>query len=1069
MPISPAVREERTRRSAEERARREVEEAAPPADTPEAVKAQERFVQERLTPTEPDLPGGQTAMVDGQRRYVRGSTMYEKGFRTEKEYQQAQTRGATLGTHEGKDIPEDTLVITTKKGRPYARYTQKQIEGKIDPEFLRPYIEQGRYKIPAKDYRGNRILLSAEDAKALSQATGKDQFEVAKRLRLVPKGSKYVQGEEGKWGYMLKSGKRVRESKLPKTPSSQKKVTRARLISPVLRKAAKRQEPKLKPDTAMARRMAAEGMQWQQFKTIQDYNRFVTGLNKKSKSLEQELKAINMGKIDGWNKRAETLLSEADRLEKRHQSVDPTNSYDVTSYNNAVKRYNLKLAALLKDRPGLDVELRKIKSYNSKAETLNRMTRRTLLPSIPKKAPMTTQRAINEISSTMVSQKPPTKRDIKNVIAKLKTEEEKKAFAAWLKRAPVEVAELIVPGVYVARNWARLSTAEKVANIAIDVASVLLFVGIFKATGAAMRAISGVTKAEALAVAAGKASRKLNAATKVLDKSMKLKAVGRKKLTIVQKQRRIVNATNKVEKAQRASMRADRLFLENLESLSEITVGQLKQLEKASGLRGLRRAIQDITKAQKRLSKSWANVERLEKLHKKHPDNAGYTRLYEQALSGVYDKKNRVLQKGLLHYQRELEAALARAGSTLKPRYSMPPQPAQFKGYGVGWQKSGPQPKIKPDKGTLGAIESYLARSREVRRTGTEAWVAQKAVKTITKSTVELKGKHRLKLKPIYAKPKAAPKPKPKAAPEVKKRPFGLEPKKKAVEAAEKTIPLEAAGRWTAAKIAEEYGEEIDAFSKAITIDELLKGIKHKDKFYFVPDRKVKLVVIAGTQALVNAIVANKSIADQRSAIRESIQAAIRQYMKPMPRAAVVAQPATKTLTKTTTKMATIIPTKIKIPPPKKLITLKLPGGKPTTEWTEEQIKSAVAWKMGVVIYAIKSPYSSKADIKVWPVDEAPSGLRLISIHKGKGSASRSYIPLKGKPPKSQKQLDIGITDALFSSKGLRFRADPGMKTVGDMSVSNLSNLSRRRGRMFETRVKGGKILSRRPIRGTRR
>jgi len=135
-------------------------------------------------------------------------------------------------------------------------------------------------------------------------------------------------------------------------------------------------------------------------------------------------------------------------------------------------------------------------------------------------------------------------------------------------------------------------------------------------------------------------------------------------------------------------------------------------------------------------------------------------------------------------------------------------------------------------------------------------------------------------------------------------------------------------------------------------------------------------------------------------------------------------------------------------------------------EWTPEEIKSAIGWKQGFVVYAIKSPYTSQKDVRTWPVKKAPAGLHMITIPKGEGSAAKSYIPLKGKPPSREVQVDIGITDALFSTKGLRFRGDPRQRTSGDI---NIKNLSTRQGRMFVTPVKGGKLLSRRPIKGLRK
>ena len=188
----------------EAQARREVEQAAPPAETPEAVKAQELFVERRVeeieeakTPTKPDIPGGQTAKVNGKVRFISGSTMYEKGFRTPEEQIKAQQIGATSGLHKGKLVPKDSVIVTTKAGKPYARYTPKQLQ-RLDI----PYISEKRYLIPVEDFTGKKIYLTGTQVTKLSSEKGKDQFNLAIKYGIIPRDSQYVQAEEGKWSYI---------------------------------------------------------------------------------------------------------------------------------------------------------------------------------------------------------------------------------------------------------------------------------------------------------------------------------------------------------------------------------------------------------------------------------------------------------------------------------------------------------------------------------------------------------------------------------------------------------------------------------------------------------------------------------------------------------------------------------------------------------------------------------------------------------------------------------------------------------------------------------------------------
>ena len=152
--------------------------------------------------------------------------------------------------------------------------------------------------------------------------------------------------------------------------------------------------------------------------------------------------------------------------------------------------------------------------------------------------------------------------------------------------------------------------------------------------------------------------------------------------------------------------------------------------------------------------------------------------------------------------------------------------------------------------------------------------------------------------------------------------------------------------------------------------------------------------------------------------------------------------------------------------PPTRVPPVILPGAKKEKEWTKEDIENAVAWRQGIFVYAIKSPYSSRSDVRVWHKKKSPPGLHYIAI--GKASPQKSF-KLRGKGPAREKHIDIGVTDALFHKQTLRFRPDPGQKTTGDITMGGgLRNISKKRGRVFTTNLKGGKVLSQRPIRGSR-
>ncbi|MBU1173213.1 MAG: hypothetical protein KKD44_26915, partial [Proteobacteria bacterium] len=147
------------------------------------------------TPPVPDRPGGQVATVDGERQYIPGSTMYEKGFRTEKEWFQARGKQATIGLHEGKYVPEDSIVLTDPRGKPIARYSPKQISSRgIDPAYIAPYIEKGQYRIPYKTPEGKEVFVEPATHNLITSGrlTPEQHFTTLMEVGVYPKGSIFI-------------------------------------------------------------------------------------------------------------------------------------------------------------------------------------------------------------------------------------------------------------------------------------------------------------------------------------------------------------------------------------------------------------------------------------------------------------------------------------------------------------------------------------------------------------------------------------------------------------------------------------------------------------------------------------------------------------------------------------------------------------------------------------------------------------------------------------------------------------------------------------------------------------
>lgn len=132
--------------------------------------------------------------------YAPGSTMRDLGFETEAEYLEAQGKGATYGPHQGRLVPKNNIALI-QGGQVVARFTPEQItKRKID-------IPEERTRISVQTYRGTEKLLTTSQAQKLADLSGMAQFNEAKKLGLIPKESRYIGGDAGKWKYQLPGGK----------------------------------------------------------------------------------------------------------------------------------------------------------------------------------------------------------------------------------------------------------------------------------------------------------------------------------------------------------------------------------------------------------------------------------------------------------------------------------------------------------------------------------------------------------------------------------------------------------------------------------------------------------------------------------------------------------------------------------------------------------------------------------------------------------------------------------------------------------------------------------------------
>lgn len=105
-------------------------------------------------------------------------------------------------------------------------------------------------------------------------------------------------------------------------------------------------------------------------------------------------------------------------------------------------------------------------------------------------------------------------------------------------------------------------------------------------------------------------------------------------------------------------------------------------------------------------------------------------------------------------------------------------------------------------------------------------------------------------------------------------------------------------------------------------------------------------------------------------------------------------------------------------------------------EVDEKDLEGAVAWRQGAVgWWVIMQPYNDRK--RALFVKQVPPQVKMVAT--GKGSAYRTIQLIKGAGPKRDYHYDNGIQDIKLVAKplGLRFKRDPGQRTTGDMNLKN--------------------------------
>lgn len=140
-------------------------------------------------------------------------------------------------------------------------------------------------------------------------------------------------------------------------------------------------------------------------------------------------------------------------------------------------------------------------------------------------------------------------------------------------------------------------------------------------------------------------------------------------------------------------------------------------------------------------------------------------------------------------------------------------------------------------------------------------------------------------------------------------------------------------------------------------------------------------------------------------------------------------------------------PTEITTPPEKSLTSKtdekknrqKSDIGGDKKEWTPEEVKSAIAWRDGFAVHAIKSPYRRGIDEKSFHVNHLPQGLKVMDFYKGPGSQERS-AKVTGTLP-AELTVDVGNQDVHITpiKKTGRVRLMHVRDTTGTRSMTTVT------------------------------
>lgn len=696
---------------------------------------------------------------------------------------------------------------------------------------------------------------------------------------------------------------------------------------------------------------------------------------------------------------------EASRIKAAAVRVDRTSERSVNQYNSRVNNFNRQVADLEHKEFGVQSAVKAIDKYNTNVEGLNKKYGELKVPKDPTAPP-------EGVGSFVVKAWEGTKENFKEATAKhLSTGEKAKKIGAL-------AATMLIPGVW-AKDIKQMGGGQIAFNVAMDL--ILLRYGV----GLARAGVRTVTMRTAKGVSKQLLRREAKETGQLLSKLKK------------QYGKDFAQAYKAVSKAQAIYLQR----LVKLDKLKTVKTTRGRRLRQEQAVNRARLDLQDkssrLMAEGKRTAIGFDSPQVAETFARLSKDIIVQTQEVAKSL-----RPTKVNIKAL-------RSDLARSGAHLKQAQAkFPTDPSKWGD--IAQDVVGKQSQLA--SALAGNVQKLQAQLIKLRATLKKKLTKKQRGKLEAEADdLEIKLDGAIKAMEVEAS-RSGPLRRGRVATEVKVKP---------PEAPVRVTP--------GIKVKPVAGTAVAVVAKAITQADL------KLVMGTVTDPALKEAIATETIKAINASTALKTgtrvITDTeiQARIREQVKEGLKPHLRPATKEAIKA--ATKAIVKVSLKTAPKVRVPVKLRPKMALVP-RIPGAPAEEEkkpWTEKEVRSAVAWKQGIVYWAVKAPYASSADIR--PFKTPPKGMKISPDAKTAYETIQRLT--KGKPPVSL-NIDMGIMDIGITTpkrepgaKGaIRFKADPGQRTTGQLTVKKMSSglVSKKRGRVFHTKIGGRTVLSRHPL-----